>query len=207
MTPLPSGMGAENSIACVVVARNHWQLSTQAGCQLVIAGYPPFRYDARGGGGISAVQANDGDGANVIPLDFSAHDLVIPPLDAARGRFLGLPLPPGLSIQIHPERLAGELNPLTGALRLQFRSRFRLTLGSANTPLYQASDLLVDTALTSGEVSSRRHQRTGRALSADGTATLVGTAAIEPCREAWLNRFLGLPDEALAVMHLTLRPL
>jgi hypothetical protein len=30
---------------------------------------------------------------------------------------------------------------------------------------------------------------------------LVGTALIEPTGEAWFDRFLGLPDEALAVLE------
>jgi hypothetical protein len=30
---------------------------------------------------------------------------------------------------------------------------------------------------------------------------LVGVAVVEPTGEAWLDRFLGLPDEALAVLR------
>ena len=190
-----------------MVPESRWQLKTQAGCQLVIAGYPPFRYDASGGGGLSSVQPEPDSGSSIVPLEFPAQELMIPPLDSSRARFLGLPLPPGLSIQIQPDRLAGELNRQTGELTLQFRSRFRFTLGSAEQPRYQASDLLVDTRLTSGEVRSRRHVRVGQALNPEGVATLVGTATIEPCRDAWLNRFLGLPDVALAVMHLRLQQL
>lgn len=188
-----------------MVSESRWRLETQAGCQLVIAGYPPFSYDARGGGGLSSALPDPDASSNTLPLEFPAQDLMIPPMDSSRARFLGLPLPPGLSIQIQPDRLAGELKPHTGELTLEFRARFRFTLGSADHPLYQASDLLVNTQLTSGEVRSRRHTRVGQPLNPDGLATLVGTATIEPCRDAWLNRFLGLPDEALAVMHLRLQ--
>ena len=30
---------------------------------------------------------------------------------------------------------------------------------------------------------------------------LVGVAQVKPCGEGWLDRFLGLPDEALAVLE------
>ncbi|MFZ9172209.1 hypothetical protein [Vulcanococcus sp.] len=179
-----------------------WQLRTGAGCELIIGRYPSFRYDATGGGGLSRPQIRGQE--NLQPLVFAAEGLVIPPLDASRGRFLGLPLPPGVSIQIQPDELAGELNISSGELRLHFRSRFRFTVGSPKRPLYQASDLLVDTQLTSGSVQSKRHSRSGRPLASDGSATLVGVATIEPCQDPWLNQFLGLPDEALALMHLTL---
>ncbi|NQV11702.1 MAG: hypothetical protein HQ527_11155 [Cyanobacteria bacterium] len=170
------------------------QLSTLAGCALVIAGYPRFRYNASGGGGLGRIGGDS--------LDFDPAGLTIPPLDWRSTRFLGLPLPPGLRIAIEPERLAGSLDAETGAVTLQFTARFLFTVGS----LYRAPVLLVDTELTSGALTSRRHRRSGQALAADGTALLVGVATIEPCGEAWLDRFLGLPDEALAVLRCRFSP-
>lgn len=188
-----------------MVSERSWQLCTAAGCELVIGGFPPFSYDATGGGGISALEDEPEEGGATTRLDFPPHQLTIPPLDSARGRFLGLPLPPGLSIQIRPDRLAGQLNLNSGELTLDFRSRFQFTLGRAEAPLYQASDLVVETQLTTGTVHGQRQTRSGRPLGPDGSATLVGMACIEPCRDPWLNWFLGLPDQALAVMHLTLQ--
>ena len=130
--------------------------------------------------------------------------LTIPPLDCQTARLLGLPLPPGISVHIQPEQLEGELDPSSGALSLRFRSRFRFTLGPARQPVYQASDLVVDTALTSGSIEGLRHRRQGRPLDQDGRGQLVGVASIAPCQDAWLNAFLGLPDEALAVMEIQL---
>ena len=41
----------------------------------------------------------------------------------------------------------------------------------------------------------------GVPLDRDGRGVLVGTATVEPTGEAWLDRFLGLPDEALAMLR------
>ncbi len=176
------------------------QLSTLADCGLTIAGYPRFRYDARGGGGNAQLGPPRSDGLR--PLSFPAAGLRIPPLDWRSTRVLGLPLPPGLSIAIEPEELEGIIDPASGSLALNFRARFLFRVGS----LYRAPALLVATQLVTGEVSSRRHQRCGQRLSADGMALLVGVATIQPSGEAWLDRFLGLPDEALALLRCRFTP-
>ncbi|MDM7936756.1 MAG: hypothetical protein QUV06_04790 [Cyanobium sp. CZS 48M] len=171
------------------------QLSTLAGCGLTIAGYPRFRYDARGGGGSARLGPASSDGT--WPLQFPPQELQIPPLDWRSTRLLGVPLPPGLSISIEPQRLEGVVDPASGGLALSFQARFVFGVGS----LYRAPPLLVSTELVTGELRSRRHRCCGQPLGADGTALLVGVATIEPSGEAWLDRFLGLPDEALALLR------
>ncbi|APD47792.1 hypothetical protein KQ302_07035 [Synechococcus sp. CS-602] len=186
------------------------QLSTLAGCALTIGGYPRFRYNASGGGGLGRIGGDPLGGQRQpaapvagLALDFEPSELTIPPLDWRSTRFLGLPLPPGLRIAIEPERLAGSLDGESGAVTLQFRARFLFSLGS----LYRAPALRVDTELTSGALVSQRHRSSGQPLAGDGTALLVGVATIEPCGEPWLDRFLGLPDEALAVLRCRFRAL
>ena len=179
-----------------------WQLHTGAGCQLVIGRFPPFAYDASRGGGPVVHAPTDGQG--LVPLKVPCDGLTIPPLDGQTARLFGLPLPPGISVQIEPDLLEGCLNPSSGELQLNFRSRFRFTLGAAKAPLYQASDLVVETALTSGRVQGQRHRGQGQALNGEGRGRLVGVATIAPCQDSWLNAFLGLPDEALAVMDVHL---
>ena len=175
------------------------QLTTLEGCGLAIGRYPRFRYDGRGGGGFGSLGPATADGLR--PLTFDPKGLEIPPLCSRTTRFLGLPLPPGLAIAIHPELLAGTLNPASGELQLQFRSRFRFSIGA-----YIAPDLVIDCALQSGAVQGRRHQASGSPLGASGEAFLVGVAVVQPCGEAWLDRFLGLPDEALALLRCRLTP-
>lgn len=170
-------------------------LRTLESCRLVIGRYPPFGYDARGGGGAALV--SPGASGNLQALRFDPAQLRIPPLDRRHGRFLGLPLPPGLAIQITPEALDGHLDPIGGELALRFQARFRLQI----SPWYQAPDLHIDTRLVTGVVRGRRHRAQGRHLDGAGEGLLVGVARVEPCGEGWLDRFLGLPDEALAVLH------
>ncbi|MCP9796740.1 hypothetical protein [Cyanobium sp. Lug-B] len=176
-------------------------LQTQAGCGLAIGAYPRFRYDARGGGGLGVLAAPDPAGTGT--LHFAPTGLSIPPLDGRSTRFLGLPLPPGLAITIHPERLEGRLDGATGAMALEFAARFRFAIGS----LYRAPDLIVATTLVTGPVQGRRHRASGQPLDGDGRAVLVGVATIAPSGDRWLDRFLGLPDEALALLRCRLVPL
>ena len=174
------------------------QLTTLDGCSLAIGRYPRFRYDGRGGGGPGTCGPLGPDGQRAISFD--PADLRIPPLCSRTTRWLGLPLPPGLAIAIDPERLAGGLEPASGALRLQFRSRFHFTVGG-----YTAPALLIDCDLHSGPVQGRRHRACGAPLDGSGAALLAGVALVQPSGAAWLDRFLGLPDEALALLRCQLR--
>ena len=171
------------------------RLVTLAGCGLAIGGYPRFRYNACGGGGVGQVARPDASGWQALEFDPAA--LQIPPLESRTTRFLGLPLPPGLVIEIAPERLAGRLQPATGVLQLRFQARFRFRIGG----LYRAPDLVIDTELSTEPLRSRRHRLEGRRLKAEGEALLVGVATVSPSGDPWLDRFLGLPDEALALLR------
>ncbi|KAF0652199.1 hypothetical protein L107_14957 [Cyanobium sp. Copco_Reservoir_LC18] len=183
------------------------RLQTLADCGLAIGAYPRFRYDARGGGGLGALTAagpaGTGTEIGTGTLRFAAAGLSIPPLDGRTTRFLGLPLPPGLAITIHPERLEGRLDGATGMVALHFEARFRFAIGS----LYCAPDLVVATMLSTGPVQGRRHRASGQPLDGEGRALLVGVATIAPSGDRRLDRFLGLPDEALALLRCRLVPL
>ena len=96
------------------------QLNTTADCSLAIAGYPRFRYDARGGGGLGCLGAADHAGRQ--ELVFDPAGLVIPTLCWRTTRVLGLPLPPGLAIRIKPEELAGHWDRATSSLELRLNA-------------------------------------------------------------------------------------
>ncbi len=171
------------------------ELATLAGCGLAIGSYPRFRYDASGGGGLAAPAVPDGEGVQRLIFDPSA--LHIPALNSCTTRVLGLPLPPGFEIAIAPVALAGTLTSASGELELQFKARFRFRIGR----FYRAPDLLIDTTLSTGSLQSRRHRAQGHGLKASGEALLVGVATVAPSGDPWLDRFLGLPDEALALLR------
>jgi hypothetical protein len=165
------------------------------GCGLAIAGYPHFSYDARGGGGVC--ELGPGPSSGPRSLSFDPATLLIPPLNWRTTRVLGLPLPPGLEIVIAPEELAGSIISANGAVQLRFRARFRFRIGN----LYRASDLVIDTLLSTGLAQGQRHRASGQAMDSDGSALLVGVATVPPCGDPLLDRLLGLPDEALAMLR------
>ena len=173
------------------------RLDTLASCELVISGYPRFHYNALGGVAKGETHRTSSWSKT---LAFPAETIRIPDLNWRTTRFLGLPLPPGLSIGIHPELLTGEVDPQTGQVELQFRSRFRFRLGAFGDLGITAPDLVVDTLLTTEAIKSQRHRVQGQRLDQSERGVLVGTATIEPSGAGWLDGFLGLPDEALAVM-------
>lgn len=175
----------------------HLELLTLADGLLAIGRYPPFRYDGRGGGGPGRLASAAAEGR--WRLHFDAARLRIPPLDWRSTRFLGLPLPPGLAITITPDHLGGEWLGAEGELRLQLRARFQFSIAG----LYRAPELLIETELSSAGVQGRRHRAEGSGLEGglEGEAHLAGVAWVEPTGEAWLDRFLGLPDEALAQLR------
>jgi hypothetical protein len=176
-------------------------LATEKGCALAIAFYPRFRYDGRGGGGVGHAGKDLGGGWQA--LEFEPVSLAIPPLNSRTTRLLGLPLPPGLEIAIHPETLQGRWQPESGAVELAFLARFALLL--AARPV--APDLIVATELATHAVRGQRHQAQGTPLDGQGRGVLVGVATVEPTGEGWVDRFLQLPDEALAVLRCQLGPL
>ena len=174
------------------------RLITLASCGLVIGGYPRFRYNALGGEARGeAAEAERG----LKRLQFPASTITIPALNWRTTRFLGLPLPPGLTIGIQPEQLEGQMHTSTGQVELQFRSRFRFRMGASAGPQLTAPDLVVETLLTTEAITSQRHNVRGQRLDQNNRGMLVGAARVEPCGAAWLDRFLGLPDEALAVLQ------
>lgn len=175
------------------------QLATLDGCSLAIGRYPPFTYNGLGGGGPADLSPAASDGLQHVR--FEPARLYIPPLDRRSARFLGLPLPPGLAVTITPVALAGQLDRAAGAMCLCFRARFQLQVG----PSYRAPDLWIETQLSTGSVTGQRHRASGQPLSADGVGVMVGVAAVAPTGEVWLDRFLGLPDEALAVLRFRLQ--
>jgi hypothetical protein len=174
-------------------------LRTEAGCGLTIGRYPRFAYNAAGGGGLGSLGAADSAGWQ--SLDFDPSGLAIPPLDFRTTRFLGLPLPPCLRIEVVPDQLQGRGQLASGQLELRFRARFRFSLLAS----YRAPDLLVDVQLSTELASGARQQLRGQRLDARGEALLVGVAQVPPTGEAWYDRFLGLPDEALALLRCRLQ--
>ena len=66
--------------------------------------------------------------------------------------------------------------------------------------VFSFPDLLVNSNLTTGKVRSSLYKSEGSALQDNGETTLVGISIIPKTNNAILNAFLGLPNEALAIL-------
>lgn len=81
-------------------------------CKLGISRYPDFVYNAKGGSGTGTGKRIES--SEEIAVDFDLEKLYIPPLTSATAKFLGLPLPPFLKIDVVPELLRGYVSQETG---------------------------------------------------------------------------------------------
>nr|GLL39325.1 uncharacterized protein LOC109151087 [Ipomoea trifida] len=174
------------------------EFRTQGGCKLGISRYPDFEYNAEGGRGSGrGVKNNEED--DEISVDFELKSVYIPPLTTATTKFLGLPLPPLLKIDIVPELFRGTINQESGKIDLEFRAKFWFSIGS----VYRAPPLVVETVLTSEESKGKMKKGRGERLKNNegGSCRLVGVATVQPIDDVFLNTFLSLPTECLAVLN------
>tara|TARA_Y100001968_G_C19412188_1_gene746931 strand:- start:374 stop:907 length:534 start_codon:yes stop_codon:yes gene_type:complete len=171
------------------------RLISLEGCRLAIGSYPPFYYDARGGGGIGIILPDGKD--NIKHIKFKPERFSIPPLSSKTTKFLSLPLPPGLKIEILMDKLEGTIDKDSGKVLLRFESRFIFSIGY----IYSFPYLSIKTFLQTGEVKGKIHEEEGLALQKDGTGTLIAISVIPKTGNKILDIFLGLPNEALAVLR------
>ncbi|XP_020209400.1 uncharacterized protein LOC109794364 [Cajanus cajan] len=168
---------------------------TEKGCRLGISRYPDFEYDAEGGIGTGVgAKVTENSTENDLPVSFDLETLYIPPLTSSTTKFLGLPLPPFLKIDIVPQAFQGSINQESGKVDLEFKARFIFSAGS----LYKAAPLLVKTVLTSEESKGIVKSGRGKRLDKEGKCRLVGVATVDPIDDFLVNSFLGLPTECLA---------
>ncbi|CAI7792944.1 unnamed protein product [Closterium sp. NIES-54] len=172
-------------------------------CGLGVAIYPDFSYSPGGvaGGGGSGTATDLTDGSDRVEIVFDPQTLNIPPLRYDTTRFLGLPLPPPLKIDIAPAALRGYLERSTGKVELTFISKFFFTAG----PIYTAPPLTVETILTTESSAGPIRSAKGSRLDASGKCTLVGVARVPPVNDSFLDTFLLLPTDVLAVLPAELR--
>ncbi|KAJ0843601.1 hypothetical protein HanRHA438_Chr15g0693081 [Helianthus annuus] len=83
---------------------------------------------------------------------------------------------------------------------LKFKAKFWFSMGS----IYKAPPLLVETLLTSEESKGSLRSGSGRRLDEEGRCKLVGVATVEPIDDFFMNSFLDLPTECLAILNATI---
>ena len=96
-------------------------LKSLAGCRLTIGSYPVFIYNGFGGGGKGKLLSKKN---NIHYVSFSSKTFSIPPLNSRTTKFLSLPLPPGLKIEMSMDQLEGTIDKNSGEVLLKFKSKF-----------------------------------------------------------------------------------
>ncbi|XP_024927744.3 uncharacterized protein LOC107414408 [Ziziphus jujuba] len=172
---------------------------TLKACKLGISQYPDFEYNAEGGRGTGSGKKVTENSLTdeIISVSFDLNTVYIPPLKSATTKFLGLPLPPFLKIDIVPELFQGSINKESGKVGLEFKAKFWFSVGS----IYKAPPLLVETMLTSEESNGTMRSAKGERLDENGNCRLVGVATVDPIDDFLMNSFLGLPTECLADLN------
>ena len=171
------------------------QLKSLEGCRLKIGSYPPFYYNAYGGGGKGTLLPSKNN--NKTFLSFSSQAFTIPPLTSKNTKFLSLPLPPGFKIEMSMDQLEGTINKNSGEVLFKFESKFIFSIGG----MIKFPDLLVNTSLKTGKVKGKLHEAKGLVLDENGKTKLVGISLIPPTGNKVLDTFLCLPNEALAELQ------
>ena len=203
---------------------------------LGVSFWPDFTYDASGAttlGTVTDVKRHAGRSGSVIHLDFDVSTFEGPPVCGRTTKVFGVPLPPGVRIDIRPISLKGFLDTATGECRLDFDARFEGSIFGEE--FIKLPPMTVRSPLTTGE--TRGEQRSARG-SRFGTVALEvpsspmksvnGDSALDPCLGGtpgdlaelvavasvpvvkgdwdWLmNVLLRLPADALAVLPCRLR--
>ena len=171
------------------------QLRSLEGCRLKIGKYPPFSYNAYGGGGKATLLPNENN--NILHISFSSKTFSIPPLNSKTTRFLTLPLPPGFKIEMSMNHLGGTIDENSGEVSLNFESKFIFSIGT----MLKFPELKIKTFLKTGKVKGKLHEGEGLAVQKNGTTKLVGISIIPKTGNKILDTFLGLPNEALAELE------
>ena len=164
-------------------------------CLLRIGSYPPFEYDATNGGGAAFILSKEQ--ATTKYLRFDSNTFKIPPLTWKNTKFLCLPFPPGLKIEMLMDKLAGTWDHATGNLSLDFEARFVFSIFR----IFHFPSLLIRSSLVTGKVIGSCFEEEGNVINANGRTKLVGIAVVPPTGNKILDAFLGLPNEALAVLN------
>ncbi len=169
-------------------------LKSRKDCKLAIGNYR-FEYNAIGGGGKGICTLKNKE--SVYRIYFNPNCFRVPPLNWKTTTILGVPILPGIRIEIILKQFEGFINSKTGDMSLDFSADFELSIFK----LFKAPKLVVETALSTYKVNSNRHKINGMSIQKDGRVKLVGLANILPTGNLILDKFLSLPNEALAVLN------
>jgi len=127
---------------------------------LGVSAWPDFDYDASGATTLGVVGAPDPARPGAVHLVFDVRTFEGPPVCGRTTKVFGLPLPPGVRIDIHPIRLEGWLDPETGACALDFDAEFRGSIFGRDA--IRLPPMRVNSPLTTGPAAGAHRAAEGR---------------------------------------------
>ncbi len=95
------------------------------------------------------------------------------------------------------DKLEGTIDQNSGEILFEFESKFIFSIGQ----IIKFPNLLVKSSLQTGIVKGKLHEGKGFTLQENGKAKLVGISTITPTGNKFLDKFLNLPNEALAELQ------
>ena len=140
--PRPPGSGAR---------KNHRvALTTMPSTRptLGVSFWPDFDYDASGATTLGVVGDPDPSNPGAVHLVFDVTTFEGPPVCGRTTKVFGVPLPPGIRVDVVPLSLEGWLDPVTGACALEFDAEFRGSIFGEN--FIRLPPMTVRSPLTTG---------------------------------------------------------
>ena len=142
---------------------------------LGVSSWPDFDYDASGATTLGVVEAPDEKHPDALRLRFDVRTFEGPPVCGRTTRVFGVPLPPGVRIDIVPLSLRGWLDPATGACALDFDAEFRGSIFGEGFVKLPA--MTVRSPLTTGAARGERRAAVGKPFGAIRSDTKQARAA------------------------------
>ena len=127
---------------------------------LGVSSWPDFDYDASGATTLGVVEAPDEKHPDALRLRFDVRTFEGPPVCGRTTRVFGVPLPPGVRIDITPLSLHGWLDPKTGACALDFDAEFRGSIFGEGFVKLPA--MTIRSPLTTGAARGARRAAVGK---------------------------------------------
>lgn len=127
---------------------------------LGVSSWPDFDYDASGATTLGVVEPPDPKHPDALRLRFDVRTFEGPPVCGRTTSVFGVPLPPGVRIDIVPLSLHGWLDPKTGACALDFDAEFRGSIFGEG--FIKLPPMTVRSPLTTGAARGARREAFGK---------------------------------------------
>ncbi|MDA9098396.1 hypothetical protein N9L76_05605 [bacterium] len=131
---------------------------------LGVSAWPDFDYDASGATTLGAVDAPDDNHPDAVRLRFDVRTFQGVSVNGKTTAVFGVPLPPGVNIDIVPVSLHGWLDPATGACALDFDAQFRGSIFGEG--FIKLPPMTIRAPLTTGEAKGMRRVANGKPFGA-----------------------------------------